>query len=213
MPRTDEGEFELVLGNRQLLSVFFIVVVLLGVFFVMGYILGKNANPSSVVDVASARKTDLPPAAEPLIVDKTAEKPSATPPVVKQSPVAPPATPTATPAVTPAVVKEQPKEPVREVAKETPKPSAAPPAAPKSEPVATGTPAKGALYLQVAAVGKPEGEVVSKVLRAKGFKVTLAEVGDGKTHRVLVGPMDQAEMGKIRSDLTTLGFSPFPRKF
>ncbi len=211
MPRTDEGEFELVLGNRQLLSVFFIVVVLLGVFFVMGYILGKNANPASVVDVASARKTDLPPTAEPLIVDKTGEKPSAAPPAVKQSPVAPPSTS----AATPAAVKEQAKEPVREVVKETPKPTAvatAPPA-PKSETVATGTPAKGALYLQVAAVGKPEGEVVSKVLRAKGFKVTLAEVGDGKTHRVLVGPMEQSEMGKIRGELTTLGFSPFPRKF
>lgn len=212
MPRTDEGEFELVLGNRQLLSVFFIVVVLLGVFFVMGYILGKNANPSSVVDVASARKTDLPVAAEPLIVDKTGDKPSATPPAVKQSPVAPPTTPAATPAV-----KEVAKTPVREVAKETPKPSAAVPTAavvaPKAEPVATGSPAKGALYLQVAAVGKPEGEVVSKVLRAKGYKVTLAEVGDGKTHRVLIGPVDQAEMGKIRGELTTLGFSPFPRKF
>lgn len=208
MPRTDEGEFELVLGNRQLLSVFFIVVVLLGVFFVMGYILGKNANPTSLVDVASARKTDLPPAAEPLIVDRTGEKPSAAPPVVKQSPVETPA-----PA---AVVKEQPKEPVREVVKESPKPTpppTAPPPAPRAEPVATGTPAKGTLYLQVAAVGKPEGEVVSKVLRAKGFKVTLAEVGDGKTHRVLVGPMDQSEMGKIRGELTTLGFSPFPRKF
>lgn len=203
MPRTDEGEFELVLGNRQLLSVFFIVVVLLGVFFVMGYILGKNANPSSLVDVASARKTDFPPAAEPLVVDKTGEKPSAAAPVVKQSSVEPP--------VAAPVVKEQPKEPVREVVKETPKPTP-PPVAAKSEPAATASPVKGALYLQVAAVGKPEGEVVSKVLRAKGYRVTLAEVGDGKTHRVLVGPMEQGEMGKIRGELTTLGFSPFPRK-
>ena len=33
MPKNDDGEFELILGNRQLLSVFFIVVILLGVFF------------------------------------------------------------------------------------------------------------------------------------------------------------------------------------
>jgi hypothetical protein len=206
MPRTDEGEFELVLGNRQLLSVFFIVVVLLGVFFVMGYILGKNANPTSMVDVASARKTDLPVAAEPLVVDRTGEKPSAavTP--------APPTTPNAS---VPAPVKEQPREPVREpvreVVKETPKPTPPPPA-PKPEAAPATAAVKGALYLQVAAVGKPEGEVVSKVLRAKGYKVTLADVGDGKTHRVLVGPMEQADMGKIRGELTTLGFSPFPRK-
>src|SRR5580698_7373312 len=41
MTRTD-GEHELVLGNKQLLSAFFVVVVLLGVFFTMGYFVGKN---------------------------------------------------------------------------------------------------------------------------------------------------------------------------
>src|SRR5208282_1798549 len=45
MARDENGDFELVLGNRQLLSVFFIVVVLLGVFFTMGYIVGRNSAP------------------------------------------------------------------------------------------------------------------------------------------------------------------------
>src|SRR5215471_12336499 len=45
MPRNDEGEFELVLGNRQLLSGFFIVVILFGVFFTMGYIVGRHSSP------------------------------------------------------------------------------------------------------------------------------------------------------------------------
>jgi cell division protein FtsN len=207
MPRTDEGEFELVLGNRQLLSVFFIVVVLLGVFFVMGYILGKNASPASVVDVASARKTDLPPAAEPLVVDKTVDKPSAAPPaLVTKEPVR-------EPVKEPVAAKEPVRETVKEVSKPTPTPPPPPKTEPKSESVAAGTPGKGTLYLQVAAVGKPEGEVVSKVLRSKGYKVMIAEVGDGKTYRVLVGPLDQAELGKTRGELTTLGFSPFPRKF
>ena len=53
MPKTEDGEFELILGNRQLLSVFFIVVVLLGVFFTMGYIVGRNSGPG-----AEARKTE-----------------------------------------------------------------------------------------------------------------------------------------------------------
>src|SRR2546425_2364021 len=46
MNKTD-GEFELVLGNRQLLSAFFIVVILFGVFFTMGYIVGRNSSPAS----------------------------------------------------------------------------------------------------------------------------------------------------------------------
>ena len=45
MPRNEDGEFELILGNKQLLSVFFIVVILLGVFFTMGYIVGRNSSP------------------------------------------------------------------------------------------------------------------------------------------------------------------------
>ncbi len=47
MPKNDEGEFELVLGNRQLISVFLIVVILLGVFFSMGYIVGRNSSPGA----------------------------------------------------------------------------------------------------------------------------------------------------------------------
>ena len=47
MPKNEDGEFELILGNRQLLSVFFIVVILLGVFFTMGYIVGRNSGTTT----------------------------------------------------------------------------------------------------------------------------------------------------------------------
>ena len=55
MARNDEGEFELVLGNRQLLSVFFILVVLMGVFFAMGYIVGRNNPSKEAVETAANR--------------------------------------------------------------------------------------------------------------------------------------------------------------
>src|SRR3954469_13663876 len=54
MPRNDEGEFELVLGNRQLLSGFFIVVILFGVFFTMGYIVGRHSSPGPLGPTAAA---------------------------------------------------------------------------------------------------------------------------------------------------------------
>src|SRR5437764_12272500 len=38
-----EGEKELVLGNKQLISLFFVVVALCGVFFAMGYLVGVNS--------------------------------------------------------------------------------------------------------------------------------------------------------------------------
>ena len=58
MARNEEGEFELILGNRQLLSVFFLVVLLLGLCFVGGYVLGRSAAP-----VLTA--TTVPPQQEP----------------------------------------------------------------------------------------------------------------------------------------------------
>ena len=57
LARTDEGEFELILGNRQLISVFLIVVILLGVFFSMGYIVGRNSAPLSP-QCTARRQTD-----------------------------------------------------------------------------------------------------------------------------------------------------------
>src|SRR4029079_18473288 len=54
MPRNDEGDFELVLGNRQLLSGFFIVVILFAIFFSMGYIVGRHSTPAPMDTTASA---------------------------------------------------------------------------------------------------------------------------------------------------------------
>ena len=58
MAKNDEGEFELVLGNRQLISVFLIVVILLAVFFSMGYIVGRNFGAG--VTTETARNTGTP---------------------------------------------------------------------------------------------------------------------------------------------------------
>ena len=49
MTPDQDREFELVLGNKQLLSVLFVVFVLLGVFFAMGFVMGRNSVP---VDIA-----------------------------------------------------------------------------------------------------------------------------------------------------------------
>jgi len=194
MPRNEEGEFELVLGNRQLLSVFFIVVVLLGVFFVMGYILGKNSSPAPGTDIAAVRKPSDTPSANPIIIDKSAsvpEKPSAAEkPIVKSKP--PPKVET----------KKQP-EPKK----------AEPVATPVAADTRTGIPPKGSLFLQVAAVGRAEADVVAKVLRGKGYALWIAPSDKDNVFRVLVGPIQKSDQGKIRGELEGLGFKPFPRTF
>src|SRR4051794_13723889 len=61
MAKNEEGEFELVLGNRQLLSGFFIVVILFGVFFTMGYIVGRHSTPTLAAGQAptAARSSEI----------------------------------------------------------------------------------------------------------------------------------------------------------
>ncbi len=220
MPRNDEGEFELVLGNRQLLSVFFIVVVLLGVFFVMGYILGKNSSPAPVTELASARKpAETGPAPNPIIIDKSAGKnsaagePSTERPVAidkADKPIEKPATKPQAPPPEPEPKKPEPKKPEPkkpEPRKEEPK------AAPAKVESRTGEPPKGSLFLQVAAVGRAEADVVAKVLKGKGYSIWIAPSDKDAVVRVLVGPIQKADLGKTRSELNSLGFAPFPRSY
>jgi cell division septation protein DedD len=64
---TDQDqEFEMVLGNKQLFSLLFIVFVLLGVFFAMGYVMGRNSGPLETAGRASepARSESEPPAVQ-----------------------------------------------------------------------------------------------------------------------------------------------------
>ena len=69
--RNESGEFELVVGNRQLLSGFFIIVVLFGVAFAMGYVVGQNsprpaaASDASDPDPQTASRTPATPSAQP----------------------------------------------------------------------------------------------------------------------------------------------------
>ena len=60
MATDNERQGELVLGNKQLLSIFFVMVVLLGVAFTIGYMIGKNTA------AASAATTNVNPAPNPV---------------------------------------------------------------------------------------------------------------------------------------------------
>ena len=50
MTQTDD-EKELVLGNKQLISLFFVIVALCGVFFAMGYMIGRNTSKSAATNL------------------------------------------------------------------------------------------------------------------------------------------------------------------
>src|ERR1700758_468058 len=87
MSKTD-GEYELVLGNRQLLSAFFIIVILFGVFFTMGYVVGRNSAPASAASLPptmganSQRPEAVSPSPPP--PQSTTPTQSATPPPAQE---------------------------------------------------------------------------------------------------------------------------------
>ena len=198
MPKNEDGEFELVLANRQLLSVFFIVVILLGVFFTMGYIVGRNSTPAAG-EIASTRRADTPP----LVVDGPAR--SADPAVSQAS-----APPTETAPQQPATTEVQ-RVAAPETARAAPlrvEPVRAESA--KREPVkaaASDQPSAGQAYLQLAATSQHEADIMVDVLRQKSFKAMAAEIPEKPgTFRVLVGPVTDASANKTRADLQAAGF-------
>ena len=54
MSSTSENETEILLGNRHLLAIFFVLAVLLGIAFTGGYMVGRNSSEKTAVISASA---------------------------------------------------------------------------------------------------------------------------------------------------------------
>ena len=208
MSRT-EGEYELVLGNRQLLSAFFIIVILFGVFFTMGYVVGRNSTPGSASSntVAANPRSEAPSSPAPA---QSAAPPSTAP--KEEAKEAEPAEtkPVETKPVEIAPVAPPEKAPVK---------AEAPHRAPASKPAAssgaavTVNPGPGNMYLQVMAVGQPQANVVVDTLKQKGFPVVLAQSPNPTLFRVMVGPYtDASGLGKAKAELENAGFKPLVRK-
>jgi cell division septation protein DedD len=203
MPRTDDGEFELVLGNKQLLSVFFIMAILLGVFFTMGYIMGRNSAP-----VAALATRDTAPSNAP-----RQDAPSSMP----QANAAAPAT---TP--TPSAENTRGAAPQPDAAKapqtfgsEAPRTAGDPP--PASDGAGKITqPQPGQMFVQVSSMlAQPEAEILVEVLGKKGFRAIIAPGPNEGRYRVLVGPVtDTNDAGRVKADLEQAGFKgAFPKKY
>lgn len=191
MPKNEDGEFELILGNRQLLSVFFIVVILLGVFFTMGYIVGRNSGPVNGPDVAVA--TPRKPDSKPLTAESTSPETAA------PAPASPPSE-TARQQPSPSE-RSKPAEPLKE-----PPPRKAEPV--KTEKAASGDqPVAGQTYLQLTATSKREADLYVDLLRKKGFVAFAAEIPEKPNmFRVLVGPLADGSINKVRADLEQASF-------
>jgi cell division septation protein DedD len=198
MRNNETGEFELVVGNKQLLSGFFIVVLLFAVAFAMGYVVGQNtqrpARLASDGPASSAANT---------AADSRPQPASPAPVPVSSAPPAPDAAAGQTPT-------EAAPQPTTQPTTQPSQPSAAekPAAPPASTGVVTSSELPPGSFWQVVAVKPEVAEAMRSTLKDKGFQVTLTP-GTNNLTRVLVGPYnDSPSLGRAKTELETAGFRP-----
>ena len=192
MPKSEDGQYELILENRQVLMIFFVAAALCGVFFGLGYVVGKNSGSGFVLPQQTAapaggaegKRSALSPA----------ESPSQA------------ATPTSAPATSQPEPKAAEPEKKPEAAEKKETAAAPPPPAP--------APAESVITLQVAALSKrDDADAMVALLKRKSFPVTLVTNAPDNLFRVQVGPYTSVkEAEAVKTRLEREGFKPIVKK-
>jgi cell division septation protein DedD len=215
MRNNETGEFELVVGNKQLLSGFFIVVLLFAVAFAMGYVVGQNTQrPVKLASDGGGASTAAGNAANPATPDSRPQPAS-------------PLTPAPTPPAPDAAAGQQPPSDSA-VPQPTTQPTTQPTAQPTTQPAQASRPATGekpatapattgvvgsselppGSFWQAIAVKPEVAEAIRQTLKDKGFPVSLTP-GSSNLTRVLVGPYtDNSAYGRAKTELENAGFRP-----
>jgi cell division septation protein DedD len=183
MKNKETGEFELLVGNGQIISGFFILALLLAVFFAMGYI------------VARAKYQQEPGAATTL---------AAGPPADSRGPAAAPAIPPPAPPRDTAKPADDLQPPPSTQPAQDAK-------AEKTEPPPDGIlaePPQG-IYWQISAtVNQDAARALLQTIKDMGLPVTLSP-GPKNLTRVLVGPYsDTATLAHVKTQLENAGLHP-----
>lgn len=222
--KRSSGQYELVLENRQLVFIFFGAALLCGVFFALGFLIGRDQGDlrwrsasgklegieSSQASVkTSPKKNDT--GAEPPIT-KTADQDAISKELSFYK--------TVEGKSKEAEYKVNPVGGARSADKSSGVPKAATPAA--AVKIVTTTPATqpagATIIFQVAALSKSvDAEALVRKLKAKGFQAFFVspppDAGADKLYRVQVGPFSEAATAEqVKSKLLTEGYQPLIRR-
>lgn len=183
MKNKETGEFELLVGNGQIVSGFFILALLLAVFFALGFIVARAKYQQ---EPATTTASSTPPEAR--------RQPAAIPtPAVEQPPA------------------EATKEPSPYDGTKAPVESAAPPQPVYTPPDAAAAAAETmqGTYWQVTATKDPAAaRAMLQSMKDMGLPASLSP-GPNAFTRVLVGPYtDNATMAKVKTQLENAGLHP-----
>lgn len=230
MSKSDEGHYELVLGNRQLISGFFVLVILFAIFLTLGYILGRNSVVTDQTVTMAGAGGEIPLAEQHPAVAGGADRPSASEGVPEQAVNNPEPEPQTMPAPAPAVTTSPAAAPAPAPVTESARPAAVPQTAAAVNPekpssaartreilggrVQLITPRKGDVFLQVAAIGRAEAEVMAEQLRKRGHRAFLSEVPNRDLFRVLIGPFETtARLNEAKKKLTDEGLPTLVQRY
>lgn len=218
MPKSEEGHYELVLGNRQLISGFFVLVILFAIFLTLGYILGRNSVVVGESGTVAGIADDIsrsPVAEEARPAASTTGRPAASESIPEPMPAA-----SGIPAASSPVAAENAAVEKREST--TTKPAAAADHSPTTErtrEILSGkvqliTPRKGDVFLQVAAIGRAEAELMAEQLRKRSYRTFLSEVPDKDLFRVLIGPFEtNARLNDTKKKLSDDGLPSIVQRY
>jgi hypothetical protein len=206
---------ELILGNKQLLAIFFVGTLLCGVFFAVGYVVGGNSAKATGSLVADS-STAVPPEgqrAEPAALTPVSDPmpsngptgPSEAAGMVPESrmsdnPAAAGSIPSPSTGAQASTTSAPPPSQNASVAKPAP--------ASASGSMAISVPEKGASYVQVAAQTRPAADSTAKTLARAGWPTILAESPKPDWVEILVGPYrDGQALADAKRKLVEAGFA------
>jgi cell division septation protein DedD len=179
---------EFTLSTSKLLGIFFALVIICGVFFTMGYMLGKSTSAGGRTEIVATVPSG-----------NAAGKPSA----ANKTPEAAPS-PAATNGDASAAGKNPDQPAAQQASGKTPDPSNP---QPTGEEVKNGA---GSSYMvQVAAVSKSEdAEILVTSLRKKQYPVFIANAPGDPLFHVQVGPFsDKKDADAMRTRLAGDGYN------
>lgn len=195
MLRNADGESEILLGNTQLIGLFFLLAVLLGISFTAGFMLGHGSfgGKKTEASTVAASPAQTPNAGARTEVVEPAPSAASAETVAPAGPASNSSTDQKT---TPDSSKTDKKLSTEE---------AAPPVRPEQNEAFVPQP--GQTFLQVAAELHDSAASTAAVLNKRGFNTHVVLAPNGKLFRVLVGPVkDKADLAATRDALKAKGF-------
>ncbi|OFW33013.1 MAG: hypothetical protein A3J28_08700 [Acidobacteria bacterium RIFCSPLOWO2_12_FULL_60_22] len=209
MPKHSSGQGEIVLENRQLLVIFLVIAGLCGIFFSLGYIVGRNTfSPSATVARAAP---DGP---------EGGTKPSPMPPAAYLSQAPPGGTAAAGQAAPGTELNfdqslEEKAPEAKLVSPESssasPDPSSGPPPSPEPPKApAVAPPPPPGILVQVSALSRQEdAQTLVQLLKERKLPVLVTSSPSDSLFHVVVGPYpNEKEAQQVKKQLEEDGFQP-----